>query len=205
MEGVRDRFDRTVRKNMKESHHMLSRRRLLISATGLTLLSPRSIAAETLFSGSQKTRGLPDQLTEEEIRATADSAMAQELTGFFGQGYSCAESLFLVALRKLGRPEDLVWAMAGFGGGMYHQDLCGFLTGGIASLGVAAGLRHNGTSTERAETKEKCATRVKAYWDWWTSMAPLHCREIRTPGSGSGVCRRLGLLAAAQIESIIAE
>ncbi len=36
--------------------------------------------------------------------------MAQELGTYFGQGHSCAESILLVCLRYLKRPEELVWA-----------------------------------------------------------------------------------------------
>lgn len=43
--------------------------------------------------------------------------------------------LLLVSLRYLRKPEELVWAASGFGGGLYHKDLCGFLAGRIMALG----------------------------------------------------------------------
>lgn len=82
---------------------------------------------------------------------------------------------------------------------MLHKEDCGFLTAGIMNLGLAAGR----LKIERKEAKEWNKQKVDEYWSWWTSKAPLRCSDIRKEGTGSGVCRRLGLLAAAKVEELI--
>jgi hypothetical protein len=125
--------------------------------------------------------------------------MAGEFEDYFGKGYSCAESLLMLGLRHLRLPEEFVWAAAGFGGGMQHKEVCGFLTAGIMALGLAAGR----LKLERKEAKAWSKKRVDAYWSWWTAQAPVRCADIRKEGTSFKVCRRLGLLAAAKVEELI--
>jgi hypothetical protein len=150
-------------------------------------------------SASQARPDLPEELTASEVEKVEKSALAKDLENFFGEGYGCAESLLLVSLRHLRLPEKLVWAAAGFGGGMQHREACGFLTAGIMAIGLAAGE----LKLERPEAKEWSKQRVNAYWSWWTAQAPLRCAEIRKEGTSSKVCGRLGRLAAAKIEELI--
>jgi hypothetical protein len=105
----------------------------------------------------------------------------------------------VVALRLMKRPEDLVWAAGGFGGGMGHQDLCGFLTAGIMAIGLNTGA----LKLEKKEARERCSREVREYWDWWTSMAPLHCSDIREGRKDFKVCYRLGRLASAKLENLL--
>jgi hypothetical protein len=142
---------------------------------------------------SQKAK---ETLSPDEKKWIDKSIMAKDLENYFGKGLSCAESLFLVSLRYLGKPEEWVWAAAGFGGGMYNRDLCGFLTGGIMALGCASGT----LKVPREEAKEYCGGLVKEYWDWWGKQAPNRCAQIRTKETTSAVCMNLGLLAAAKIQ-----
>lgn len=148
---------------------------------------------------AQETQELPEELTPEEQKTVENSVMAQDIENYFGKGYSCAESCLMVSLRFLKKPEELVWAASGFGGGMYHRDLCGFLTGGIMAIGLKAGMFKG----IREEKKEICKNLVNQYWDWWSSLAPLHCSEIRKEETSHRVCRRLGLLVATKIEELI--
>ncbi len=152
-----------------------------------------------LSSGPMHPQEVKTELSAEDMERIEKSPMAKELNKYFGQGYSCAESFVLVSLRYLDRPEELVWAAAGFGGGLYHKDLCGFLTGGIMSIGFASGL----LKKPRREARELCGESVKKYWEWWKSRAPLHCYEIRTRETTSRVCLNQGLLSAAKIEDLI--
>jgi len=99
----------------------------------------------------------------------------------------------------LKKPEELVWLACGYGGGLLHKELCGFLTAGIMSLGLAAGT----LKEERAEGKKLCGEMVNKYWDWWTTKAPLRCADIRKEGTTSTTCSRLGRLAAAKVEELI--
>lgn len=51
---------------------------------------------------------------------------------------NCAETLLYAANEayNLNLPKDALKTMAGFGGGMVIEDVCGALTGAIAALGV---------------------------------------------------------------------
>jgi hypothetical protein len=74
---------------------------------------------------------------------------------------------------------------------------------------MAIGLSSGMLKKERAEGKEHCKQNVKQYWKWWTSIAPVHCSEIRKEetsskeDTGYKVCQRLGQLASAKIEELI--
>jgi hypothetical protein len=62
---------------------------------------------------------------------------------------------------------------------------------------------HAGTlKVERSTVRGVCARNVKAFWQWWASMAPLHCSEI-LQGRSLEVCPRLGQLASAKVEELI--
>ncbi len=178
---------------------VLRRREFLSSAslwaTGCCLPGLFPVRGSLLQTGSK----LPEELTAAELEAVKKSTMAGEIDNYFGKGFSCAESLLMVGLRHLRLPENLVWAAAGFGGGMQHREACGFLTAGIMDLGLAAGQ----LKMERPEAKEWSQQRVNAYWSWWTAQAPLRCADIRKEGTNSKVCRRLGFLAAAEVEKLI--
>jgi C_GCAxxG_C_C family probable redox protein len=175
-----------------------SRRKFMRTVPGW-LIATGVMAGPIPSIGNQKTLELPEELTAEERERVAKSFMAKDISNYFGEGYSCAESLFMVSLRFLKKPEELVWISSGFGGGMYHRDLCGFLTAGIMALGLSTGM----IDAERKEAKAKCSQLVKEYWKWWTSEAPLRCADIRTEGTTSKLCKRLGLLAAAKTEELI--
>jgi hypothetical protein len=103
-----------------------------------------------------------------------------------------------VALRHLKKSEDLIWVAAAFGGGLGNRDLCGFLTSGEMAIGMYSG----DLKLERKAAKEICSRKGREFWQWWTSMAPLHCAEIREGRTDLKVCRRLGQLAAAKIENL---
>ena len=82
---------------------------------------------------------------------------------------------------------------------MGHQDLCGFLTAGIMAIGLYAGT----LKTDKKDAKALCGRKVKEYWDYWTSIAPLHCAEIREGRKDFKVCHRLGQLASARLEELL--
>ena len=82
---------------------------------------------------------------------------------------------------------------------MQHGEACGFLTAGTMDLGLAAGQ----LKMERPEAKKWSQQRINAYWSWWTTQTPLRCADIRKEGTSPKVCRRLGLLAAAEVEKLI--
>ena len=176
----------------------MPRRKFVVSAS-LMVLGSRLFGTPFSSQPYRDVQELKEELTSEEKKWIEESSMAKKIPEYFGQGYSCAESLMMVSLRCLGKPEDLIWVASGFGGGLYHKDLCGFLTSGIMAIGLSAGMLNK----EKKEAKEHCKHLVKEYWKWWTSYAPLHCCEIRKEGTSSKVCRRLGQLAAVKIEELI--
>ena len=182
----------------KTSNGKLPRRNFLLSAPCL-ILGPQLSELSFQHSELERKPVLLEELSDKENNWISQSQMASELADFFGQGYSCAESILLISLRHLEMPEECVWAAAGFGGGLSHKNLCGFLTGGIMALGFDAGHLEK----DRTEAKEDCAAKVKEYWKWWQTVAPLQCVDIRPPGSSSKICIRLGRLACAKIESLL--
>ena len=112
-----------------------------------TFMASSMLLGNTLFGLSldlgakmQVAQKAKEILSPDEEKWIDGSTLAQDLGNYFGQNYSCAESLLMVSLRSLGKPEEWVWAASGFGGGMYKRDLCGFLTGGIIALGFASGM-----------------------------------------------------------------
>jgi hypothetical protein len=192
-------------KSYKEKHMQklksgsLSRRKFIATASGLMVGNAFLALASPLRLDSQVTQKAEGDLSAEDLEWIKKSSMAKELNKYFGQGYSCAESAVMVSLGFLDMSEEFVWAAAGFGGGLYHKDLCGFLTGGIMGIGFASSLLER----PRREAKKFCGDLVKEYWKWWESRFPLHCSEIRTQGKDSQVCLNLGLLSMAKIEELI--
>jgi len=183
---------------MNKTNSLLLPRRTFI-ASGILLGSALIGKTRVWGSNTRDSQKAKETLSSDEKKWVDDSTMAKDLRNYFGQGYSCAESLLMVSLRYLQKPEELVWAAAGFGGGMYQRDLCGFLTGGIMALGYASGM----LNISRKEAKEYCGGLVKEYWDWWGSQAPYRCAKIRTDGTTSAVCTNQGLLSAAKIEELL--
>jgi hypothetical protein len=177
----------------------ITRRKFITTASGLMVGSAFFALSSPLSLSAPFSQKLKEELSAEDLEWIGKSSMAKELNKYFGQGYSCAESIVMVSLRYLDKPEELVWAAAGFGGGLYHKDLCGFLTGGIMGIGFASSL----LKEPRREAKEFCADLVKQYWKWWESRVPFHCSEIRTKDTSSQVCLNQGLLSSTKIEELI--
>jgi hypothetical protein len=164
----------------------------LVSATAV--LEPSSLLAQTTPKGPD----LLEALTPQELARVKESIMSEDMRNFWGKGYNCAETGLMVSLRFMKKPENLVWAAAGFGGGMGHQDLCGFLTSGIMAIGLHTG----DLEMEKRAAKTHCGRTVREYWRWWLETAPLHCSEIREGRRSFDVCHRIGRLAAAKLESL---
>ena len=184
--------------NMRKNNMGVSRRTFLVSASGF-LAGSSILGVFPVFSGREVSQQLKKELSADELKWVKQSSMAREFKDYFHKGYSCAESLLMVSLRYLGKPEELVWVAAGFGGGLGQKDLCGFLTAGVMGIGLAAG----SLEMDKKEAKPWCTSVVNQYWQWWGKLAPLHCAEIRPPGSSSKICMRFGHLASAKVEELI--
>jgi hypothetical protein len=183
----------------KSDSTIINRRDFFTTASGFFVGSALFHLSSCLSFSLPTSQKANEDFSVDESDWIEKSTLAKDLSNYFGQGYSCAESLLMVSLRYLGKPEELVWAAAGFGGGLYHKDLCGFLTGGTIAIGLASGM----VNKSRREAKEYCGDLVRQYWKWWTARSPLHCSEIRTEKTNPSVCRNLGLLSAAKIEYLI--
>jgi len=178
---------------------IITRRAFMASTSGLLVGTTAFSMPPFLTPPAQEAPELREELSPEELKMVNQSSMAKDMENYFGKGYSCAESMLMVSLRYLNQPEKMVWAACGYGGGMAHKDICGFLTAGFMAIGFAAGE----LDIERKEAKKYCSRLVNQYWDWWKTVAPLHCVDIRKPGVSSKVCRRLGQLSAVKIEELI--
>jgi hypothetical protein len=184
---------------MNKTNLMLPRRVFITALSGMVGGSALFGWSRQSGSDSQSSQKVMDELSSDELKWVESSVMAKDLKNYFGNGCSCAESILMVSLRYLEKPEELVWAAAGFGGGMYQRDLCGFLTGGIMALGFACGTLEK----PRKEAKESCGRWVTEYWKWWGSRAPYRCAQLRTEGTTSQVCLNQGLLSATKLEELI--
>ena len=186
--------------SMKKQDILVMPRREFMAAFPAVLIGGKLLGLpETVLSTGQVQRKVREELTPEELEIINRSVMAKDLLNYFKNGYNCAESMLLVSLRFMKKPEELFWAASGFGGGIGHKNLCGFLTGGVMAIGFSVGRLNVG----REEAKEIWVKKVDDYWKWWPSLAPYHCSEIKTEGRTSEVCKRVGRLAAAKVEELI--
>jgi len=177
----------------------MPRREFIASLPPLMFGSRRLSEPGFALPYSRATQELKEELTPAELKLVKNSVLAQDLKSYFHYGYSCSESILMVSLKFLKKPKELVWIASGFGGGVQHRDLCGFLTGGVMAIGLSSGK----LNLEREAAKEICEQKVKEYWRWWTSTVPLHCSEIRTENRTWRVCLRLGQLASVKLEELI--
>ncbi len=185
---------------MTDTKSIKVQRRAFLISTPLLILGAGAINAFPFApQGTPKGSELSEKLSPAELEFANGSVMSRDMENFWGKGYSCAETGLMVALRFMKKPEELVWTAGGFGGGMGQGDLCGFLTAGIMAIGLHAGT----LKVTKNTAKTVCGQKVKGYWSWWTSMAPLHCSEIREGRQGFEVCQRLGKLATAKLETLI--
>ena len=185
---------------MNETDVIKMLRRKFLASTPFLLLGATSLKASDLPSQTApKGSDLRETLNPAELAMANKSVMAIDMDNYWHKGYSCAETGLMVALRFMKKPEDFVWVAGGFGGGVGHQDLCGFLTAGIMAIGLHAG----SLKIDAKEAKARCGQKTNEFWSWWASTAPLHCRNIREGRKDFNVCHRLGKLASIKLESIL--
>ncbi|MDH5467297.1 MAG: C-GCAxxG-C-C family protein [Candidatus Aminicenantes bacterium] len=185
---------------MKKQGVLVMPRREFIASVPAFLIGGRLLdISESWPASGQKQGEVSEVLTPEELKIINRSVMAGDLLNYFKKGYNCAESFLYVALKFMKKPRKLFWVASGFGGGIGHKDLCGFLTGGVMAIGLSVGK----LKVNREEAKEIWERKVDEYWKWWASLAPYRCSGIKTEGRTSEVCKRVGRLAAARIEGLI--
>jgi hypothetical protein len=143
--------------------------------------------------------GFSQAFTREEAAAVSASPMAGIIAGLNGQGYPCSEMMLLAALRRFDLPEDHLNAAAVFGGGVGKRDLCGFLTGGLMAIGIAAGERY--ADRQQLHTVGRKAS--NAYWEWWLTRGDLHCMGPLTNHETPEEFVRMAQRAAVKLEEVI--
>jgi len=185
---------------MKKRGILVMPRREFMASVPAFLIGGRLLdVSESWAASGQKQGEVSEVLTPEELEIINRSVMAKDLLNYYKNGYNCAESILYVALKSMKKPTELFWAASGFGGGVGHKDLCGFLTGGVMAIGFSAGE----LKVSRDEARKICTKKVDEYWKWWASLAPYRCSGIKTEGRTSEVCKRVGRLAAARVEGLI--
>jgi C_GCAxxG_C_C family probable redox protein len=185
---------------MKKSDALFMPRREFVASLPFLMFGSRLLGEPEFGRPSPRAfQELKEELTPAESKLVKSSALAQDLQNYFHNGYSCAESILMVSLKFLNKSKKLVWIASGFGGGVQHGDLCGFLTGGVMAIGLSS----EKLKLEREAAKATCDRKVEEYWQWWTSTAPLHCSEIRTENRTWRACLRLGQLASQKLEELI--
>ena len=196
----------------------VSRRRFLGVLPVTVLAAPAVIAAEESPCGSgcpalgpttdgwfhregqeANRLGFSQAFTSEEAAAVAASPMAGIIAGLNGQGYPCSEMMLLAGLRRFSLPEDHLNAAAVFGGGVGKRDLCGFLTGGLMAIGIAAGSRY----PERQQLHSVGRRASNDYWEWWLTRGDLHCMGPLTTHETSEEFVRMGQRAALKLEGVM--
>jgi hypothetical protein len=141
-------------------------------ALGGTMMSFKNAPNLLPVPETDKKR-LWDELTRQEKKLIEDSRMAKIIVEI--EGRSCAERALLASLRFFGKPDELVCFAASFGGGIHHYDLCGLLTGGFMSIGLAADILYQ----DKKERSAFVTGATREYWEWWEERAPFHCYELK--------------------------
>ncbi len=101
---------------------------------------------------AQDKPGFWSEYSPEEQRAVDSSVMAQDMTNFAGHGFGCAECSLGVGLNYLGEPQEKLASAAVFSGGFGKGDLCGFFTGAMMSIGIAANVDRHARARQIAES-----------------------------------------------------
>ena len=143
-----------------------------VLAVGGSILSFRR-PDELLSVSKTGKRHLWDELNPEEIKLIEQSQRAQNIVKI--EGMSCAQKVLLSTIRSFDKPDELVNFAASFGGGIKREDLCGMLTGGFMSIGLASDILFEDKEKRTLFVNEATAE----YWNWWEELAPIHCSKLK--------------------------
>lgn len=183
----------------KKNTQTIPRRHFL--STFPCLVLSKTLTADQAHSLTQekRTRKFGQPFTSEETELIEKSVLAKDIENYAGKGYSCAESMFIVSLRFLEKPEECVHAAAAYGGGLGKGDLCGLLTGGMMGIGIAGGKMHE----NRLQMKKTVRDLSNEFWAWWESWAPIHCRDLRKEYEGKEEYLRMCKRVSVKMEELI--
>ncbi len=174
-----------------------NRRQFIRSFSGL-FVGAHLLSASRFPIDDQNELHLWDTFTDKEKESIEFSSMAADILNYPRQGFSCAGTIMYCALTFLGKSDEIGHAASSFGGGLGHSDLCGLLTGGHMAIGIAAGMIHEGVAQRQRYAREIS----NQYWDWWESLAPIHCSELRPKYDQEGYSRMIQRVAL-KVEELI--
>ena len=166
------------------------RRNFIKSLSGL-FISTQLLRDSSSFPMIDDKTNLWSLFTEEENKLIKSSSLAEDILHYPEQGLSCAGSVLTSALKYLGKGNEISHTASSFGGGIGRSDLCGLLTGGHMAIGVAAGMIHKDVKPRQQYAREIS----NQYWDWWESLAPIHCKDLRPKYDKEGYARMLQRVA----------
>ena len=94
---------------------------------------------------------------------------------YYQNGYNCAEAMLLAGSEyyELGLSPETFKVMAGFGGGVNVEDLCGVISGSTALLGI---LFVEKRAYESEEIKEITKSFVEGFK---AEMKTINCKELK--------------------------
>ena len=172
--------------NKDNSKPDINRRTFLAASPLLAFGAAVAAASDDKQQAVQQRPALSVELSAAEAEVVAKSKMARDVPDFFGKGHNCAESGLSVALRFLDKPPELEWIASGFGGGVQHGDLCGFLTSGVMAFGLHAGTLKLDASAAKAACSQHVRDTGSGGRRWRPFGAPRSRLAARTRGSACG-------------------
>jgi len=184
---------------MENDKHIISRRAFLNGITFLGFSGCLFKLPDPTVNNQEQQIGLWNEFSLEEKEIIENSEMAKIFLKLDYHKLSCAELTFLSILKYIKQPKEYVYAAAGFGGGLGHEDLCGMITGGIMGLGVVSKIYLN----DPKESEEYIEYARDDYWSWWISKAPLRCEELKKRYDGDTDFLRMGQRATAKLDELI--
>jgi len=186
---------------MKKEHAANISRRAFVCSLPPIVVGGLSTPCVYARNGKQEKPGFWAEFTAEERQQVDSSVMAQDITNFAGHGYGCAECSLVVGLRYLGEPEERLSAAAVFSGGLGKGDLCGYFSGSMMAIGIAARKLYK----DREEMHAFARQQASAFWEWWESRGPVHCRDLRKRYEGTEEFVRMGQRVVVKLEELIAD
>ena len=99
-----------------------------------------------------------------------------EIKRKFMQAFDCSQVVLMSAAEELGYDEEEMARMAAaFGGGMFHGDTCGCVTGAL----IALGMRYGHCEADDRETKGVMMEKVKEFRERFAGeFGTTECRKL---------------------------
>ena len=100
----------------------------------------------------------------------------EDVEQLFREGFDCSQAVLMSFADELGYDEEeLARVAAGFGGGMFHGDTCGCVSGALMALGLKYGHDTPNDAEQKAVMTAKAAAFEKAFAE---RCGSLYCREL---------------------------